>query len=297
MQKDSEPLLIRPRNIAVLVVLLIVAMASVQTGAAFAKRLFELIGPAGVTALRLSIAAIVLLAMWRPSFRLGLRDWRIVIAYGISLGAMNLLFYLAIARIPLGVAVALEFTGPLAVAMAASRKPIDFLWIGLAVLGLALLLPLGAAKIDPLGAVLALGAGLCWALYILFGRKAGAALGGQAVALGMTVAAIAVAPVGVALSGPGLFAPTVLAAGLIVAMLSSVVPYSLEMVVLPRLTAGVFGVLMSLEPAIAVLSGFVILAERPSLMQMAAVGCIVAASIGAASRARAAAGQATATGG
>ena len=287
----------RSHNIAALVVLLIVAMASVQTGAAFAKKLFVVVGPAGVTALRLLIAAVVLLAMWRPSLRLGAREWRMVIAYGLSLGAMNLLFYLAIARIPLGVAVALEFTGPLAVAMAASRKAIDFLWIGLAVVGLALLLPLGGARIDLTGAALALGAGVCWALYILFGRKAGAALGGQAVALGMAVAAIAVAPIGVALAGPGLLAPAVLAAGLIVAMLSSVVPYSLEMVVLPRLPAGVFGVLMSLEPAIAVLSGFVILAERPNLTQIAAVGCIVAASIGAASRARVATEQAPHPGG
>ena len=287
----------RPRNIAALVLLLIVAMVSVQTGAAFAKRLFVVVGPAGVTALRLSLAAVVLLIFWRPSFRLRARDWRMVVAYGLSLGAMNLMFYLAIARIPLGVAVALEFAGPLAVALAASRRAVDFLWIGLAVLGLALLLPIGADRIDLVGAALALGAGVCWALYILFGRRAGAALGGQAVALGMAVGAVAAAPIGVALSGPGLAAPAVLAAGLIVAMLSSVVPYSLEMVALPRLPAGVFGVLMSLEPAVAVMSGFVILAERPTPMQMAAIACIVAASVGAASRARVATEQAPHPGG
>ena len=287
----------RPRNIAALVLLLIVAMASVQTGAAFAKKLFVAVGPAGITALRLSLAAAVLLILWRPSFRLKAREWRLVVAYGLSLGVMNMLFYLAIARIPLGVAVALEFTGPLAVALAASRKAVDFLWVGLAVLGLALLSPVGDARVDLTGAALALGAGLCWALYILFGRRAGAALGGQAVALGMAVGAIAVAPVGIALSGPGLFAPAILAGGLIVALLSSAVPYSLEMVALPRLPAGVFGVLMSLEPAIAVVSGFLILAERPSAMQMAAVGCIVAASIGAASRARVVTEQAPHPGG
>ncbi|CAO4176227.1 EamA family transporter [Methylorubrum populi] len=261
---------------------LVVGMVSIQSGAALAKGLFPVVGAAGVTTLRVSFSALILLAVWRP-WRRGPERSEIgaIALYGAALGLMNLLFYLALRTIPLGIAVAIEFTGPLAVALAGSRRGLDFAWIALAVLGLGLLLPLGEAdRLDPTGAALALGAGLCWAAYIVFGQRAGRAGGGRAVSLGMAVAALVVAPVGLAEAGTDLFTPGPLGTGLIIAVLSSALPYSLEMFALTRLPRPAFGVLMSLEPAVASLAALALLGERLNPVQAVAIGCIVAASAG-----------------
>lgn len=268
------------------IALLVAAMASIPSGAAVAKRVFPVVGAEGVTALRIGIAAALLLLIWRPSLK-ALKE-PVVLAYGVSLGAMNLLFYQSIARIPLGIAVALEFSGPLAVAMANSRRPADFLWVGLAVAGIGLLLPVGPSvdALDPWGVGLALAAGACWAAYILFGKRAGGQLGPKAVSVGMLIAAVIAVPIGAAHAGAALLAPEILAAGVVVALLSSLVPYSLEMVALTRLPTRTFGVMMSLEPAFAALSGLVLLHEALTPRQWAAIACIMAASIGSAATAR-----------
>ncbi|WP_110350953.1 EamA family transporter [Methylobacterium sp. B4] len=257
-------------------------MVSIQSGAALAKGLFPVVGAAGVTTLRVGFSALILLAVWRPWRRSPERGEIGAIAlYGAALGLMNLLFYLALRTIPLGVAVAIEFTGPLAVALFGSRRALDFAWIGLAVLGLGLLLPLGeTSTLDPTGAALALGAGLCWAGYIVFGQRAGRAGGGRAVALGMAVAALVVAPVGIAEAGADLLVPATFGTGLVIAVMSSALPYSLEMFALTRLPRPAFGVLMSLEPAVAALAALALLGERLTLVQWGAIGCIVAASAG-----------------
>ena len=265
------------------VVLLLAAMVSIQTGAALAKGLFPAVGASGATALRLIFAAVMLGVVFRP-WR-GPMTWaegRWIALYGVALGAMNLLFYMAIARIPLGVAVAVEFVGPLGVALMASRRRADFAWIGLAVAGLLLLAPRGGggAPLDPLGLGLALAAGACWGLYIIFGQRAGATHGGRATALGMLAAALLAAPVGIVSAGPALLAPSVLGLALVVGLLSSAVPYTLEMAALQRLPTVTFGVFMSIEPALGALSGLVLLGERLTLVQGAAIAAIMAASIG-----------------
>lgn len=262
---------------------LAVAMVSVQIGASFAKGLFPAVGAQGATALRVSIAALILLAVLRPwRGRAGRGGWAVLAAYGVSLGLMNLLFYSALQTIPLGVTVALEFTGPLAVAVLSSRRWIDFLWIGLAVTGLAVLLPLGVQihPLDPFGITAALGAGFFWALYIVFGQKAGAAHGAQATALGTVVAAVVVLPFGIVHAGAALLAPAVIVSAIGVAVLSSVLPYTCEMYALTRMPARVFGVLMSLEPALAALMGWLILHEALSGRQGLAIAAIMVASLG-----------------
>lgn len=270
---------------------LLTAIVSVQVGASLAKGLFPAVGAQGVTALRVTLAALVLALVWRPwrGGPLSKRDLRNIALYGAALGLMNLLFYVALTRIPLGVAVALEFTGPLALAVSASRRPLDFVWIVLAIAGLALLLPFGAASggMDMVGAAFAVGAGVCWALYILFGQKAGDAVhGGRAAALGMVVATAIVLPFGVAEAGAKLLDPSLLPMALGVAVLSSALPFSLEMVALTRMPTRVFGVMLSLDPAVAALIGLAVLGERLSLLQWAAVGLIVAASAGSAATAQ-----------
>ncbi|MDH2310680.1 EamA family transporter [Methylobacterium brachiatum] len=257
-------------------------MVSLQYGATIAKNLFPAVGAAGTSALRVGFSALILIAVWRPWRRsLARREAGWIALYGITLGVMNLLFYLAIARLPLGPAVAIEFAGPLAIALIASRRTTDFLWIGVAVAGLGLLLPIApTSPLDPLGVALALGAALAWALYILFGQRAGRIDGGQAVSLGMLVAALVAAPFGLAEAGAALLAPGVLMAGLLVALLSSALPYSLEMVALRRLDRKSFGVLMSLEPAVAACAGFALLGERLGAVQWLAIGLVIAASAG-----------------
>jgi inner membrane transporter RhtA len=200
------------------------------------------------------------------------------------MGWMNYFFYLALSYIPLGITMALEFTGPLGVALFASRRPIDFLWIFLAAIGLVALLPLGLGgqSLSALGVAYALGAGVCWALYIVFGRRAGAAHGGQITALGTVIGALMIVPVGVAHSGWELFAPAILPLAAGVAVLSSALPYSLEMFAMPRIATRTFGVFMSLNPALGALAGLIFLGEMLTLVQWAAIGSIVAASAGSA---------------
>lgn len=265
------------------VALLLVAMASIQTGAALAKRLFPAVGALGAVALRVTIAAMLLGLVLRPwRVRRSAAAWRALALYGVALGGMNALFYASLRTVPLGVATAIEFTGPLAVAVFGSRRPVDYVWAALAALGLVVLLPLGdvTTGVDPVGALLALAAGGCWALYIVFGQRAGAEHGLQTTAVGMAVAAVLVLPLGVATAGSALVAPAVLPAALAVAVLSSALPYTLEMVALPRLPARTFGTLMSIEPAFGALSGLVLLGERLAARQWLAMAAIIAASVG-----------------
>lgn len=263
---------------------LLVAMASIQMGAALAKQLFPVVGPIAATTLRLFFATLVLFCIWRPwRGKLNRRDAIAISLYGVSLGLMNLLFYLALDRIPLGIAVALEFIGPLSVALLASRRYWDLFWVLLAIAGIYLVMPLQQASgnLDPLGVFLALGAGVCWAAYIIFGQKAGSSLGGGRVtALGMFVAALIVLPVGMVYGELGSIDMDIMPFALAVAILSSALPYSLEMISLKRLPAKTFGILMSIEPALAALSGMMFLGETLSPMQWLAVTCIIAASLG-----------------
>jgi len=281
-------------TVVVPIAVLIVAIVCFQVGAALAKGLFPAVGAAGTAALRLALASIMLLAVWRPwRMRLNPREVRVIVIYGLALGWMNFFFYLSLRSIPLGIAVALEFTGPLGLAMASSRRAVDFLWILMAVLGLLALLPLGLGSkpLDVVGFGCALAAGLCWALYIFFGRKAGAAHGGQTTALGMVVGAIVIVPIGAVQVGAQLFSPAILPAALGVALLSSALPYSLEMLAMPRLPTRTVGVLMSLDPAFGALSGLCFLGEHLSWIQWAAIASIMAASAGSAATSRTATPQ------
>jgi inner membrane transporter RhtA len=256
-------------------------MISVQIGAALAKQLFPVIGSTGSVALRLVFAALILLAMWRPSLQMSRRAWAVVAAYGVILGLMNLTFYLALDRIPLGVAVTIEFLGPLAVALAGSRRWLDGLWALLAAGGVVLVTEAGTGGLDPLGIALALATGACWAAYILLTSALGRhSSDGGGLALGMVVAAAVAAPIGIVEGGAALIQPWVLAAGLGVALLSSVIPYSLELEALRRMPTKVFGVLMSLEPAIAALVGLLVLNEVLGSVQWVGVLLVVAASVG-----------------
>jgi inner membrane transporter RhtA len=259
---------------------------SVQIGAALAKQLFGAVGSVGTVALRLFFAAVVLLVAWRPSMRLGRRAWAVVVAYGLVLGAMNLTFYLALAQIPLGMVVTIEFLGPLAVAVGGSRRWLDGLWALLAAGGVVLLTE-GRGDLHLAGILLALAAAACWAGYILLSAALGRHTSdGGGLALGMTLAAVVVIPAGIVDSGTALLEPWVLAVGLGVALLSSVIPYSLELEALRRIPPKVFGVLLSLEPAVAALVGLIVLGEHLRPLQWLAVLLVVAASAGATRMAR-----------
>jgi len=286
--KDRRPQMnTQPRSLASTLFpigLLLIAMASIQSGASLAKSMFPMIGAQGTTTLRLIFASVIMLLILRPwRVRMTASTLRNVVIYGMALGGMNFLFYMALQTTPLGIAVALEFTGPLAVALFASRRVIDFLWIALAVTGLLLLIPVGhgGQSLDLTGAAYALGAGVCWALYILFGQRAGAEHGIQSAALGVVVAAIFVAPIGIVHAGSALLTPAVIPLALGVAILSTALPYSLEMVALTRMPARTFGTLMSIEPAIGALSGLLFLGELLSVTQWLAIFAIIAASVGA----------------
>jgi inner membrane transporter RhtA len=259
-------------------------MASIQTGASLAKTLFPLVGAQGTTSLRLIFASIILLLVLKPwRARFTARSLRTVFIYGIALGGMNFLFYMSLRSVPLGIAVALEFTGPLAVALFSSRKPLDFVWIALAAVGLLLLIPIGQenANLDLTGVAYALGAGVCWAAYILFGQKAGEDNGIQTAALGVLIAAIFIAPIGVVHAGSALWDISLIPTAIAVAILSTALPYSLEMVALTRMPARTFGTLASIEPAFGALSGILFLGEHLSLTQWLAISAIIMASAGA----------------
>ncbi|MFQ2592342.1 EamA family transporter [Aeromonas caviae] len=260
----------------------LLAMLSITLGASLAKSLFPLLGAAGTTLFRLGCAALLLslvFRIWRAP--LDRRTLLGAIPYGLSLGAMNLLFYLAIARIPLGVALAIEFIGPLTVALISSRHRADFIWLILAIAGL-LLLPLRATQqaIDPLGAALALGAGLFWGLYMLTGKRAGALLGAQAPALGMWVGTLLVLPFGLEGAIEASFTVPVILTIIGVGLLSSAIPYSLEMFALRRLPLKSYGILTSGEPAMGALMGLVWLGEQLPPSQWLGIAAIIAASMG-----------------
>lgn len=265
------------------VLLLLIAMGSIQAGASLAKTLFHSVGAPGAVALRTALATLMLVAVLRPwRARVTAASWPSLAVYGVSLGVMNFLYYMALRTVPLGITVALEFTGPLVVAVLSSRKPVDFIWVALAAAGLSMLLPIGHTQgaIDPTGASFALGAGACWALYIVFGQKAGAAYGAQAVALGSVIASMIVVPIGIAEAGAMLLFPTALAYGLAIGLLSTALPYTLEMIVLTRLPARTFGILMSIEPVFGALIGWAMLHELLAALQWAAIAMIILASIG-----------------
>jgi inner membrane transporter RhtA len=263
------------------------SVMSVQFGAGLAATMFDELGAAGVSLLRLAFAAVIVAVIWRPRPR----DFRTpgalraALLYGAALGLMNLLFYEAVARIPLGIAVTIEFVGPLAVAVAGSRRRLDVLWVVFAAAGIGLLgLQTGGADgLDPVGVAFALGAAACWAAYIVLAQRLGDRVaGGAGLGLGMIVAALVPIGPGIAVGGAALLDPALLAQGAAVALLSSVIPYTLEFAALRRMARHVFGVLMSIEPAMAALAGFVVLGQRLSPRDLAGIGLVVVASVGAA---------------
>ena len=268
--------------------LVITGVLSVQLGAAVAKSLFDQLTPTGVVALRLVFGAVVLGVLFRPRIRNRPRsELRLAVAFGLTLVSMNLCFFQALDRIPLGIAVTLEFVGPLAVALIGSRRSSDFLWVAMAAAGIALLAPGVGGGADAVGVAFALAAGVLWGVYILLGARVGRAFSGPTgLVLAMTVGACVALPLGVASAGSSLLEPALLAAGFGVAILSSAIPWSLELEALRRLPTHVFSVLMSLEPAIGALVGFVVLGERLGVRAITAIALVVIASAGAARGAR-----------
>lgn len=267
---------------------ILASMVSVNAGAAWAKHLFPLVGSQGVTAVRVGLAALIMLAIVRPWRTLPARgDALNLLVYGLMLGCMNLLIYGAFARIPIGIAVAIEVVGPLGVVVLSSRRVRDFGWVLLAACGLWLLAPVhaGVPPLDPVGVAYALGAAFCWAMYIVFGKRVSTLNGGQAVAWGMLAAALFTVPVGAVHAGSALLLPSVLAGGLAVAVLSSALPYTLEMAALARLPRRVFGILISAGPAFAAVAGWVVLGERLTGMQWLAIALVILACGGAAATA------------
>ena len=268
-----------------------VSLITLCAGTSLAKGLFPFVGAEGTTTYRLVFSTLLLMAFWRPWRRAWTwADVPILVLFGATLGLMNLLFYNAIKTVPFGLAIAVEFTGPLAVALWSSKKPLDFVWIVLAVAGMGLILPLGnasgadmqAAAIDPMGIAYALGAGACWAVYIVVGQRVADRIGAFATPMGMLVAALLVTPVGISVAGSSLLNPEWMLAGLGIALLSSAIPYSLEMYSLKHLPKQTFSILLSLEPAVGALAGWLVLSEQLSTQQLGAIGLIMAASMGSA---------------
>lgn len=274
-----------PRHAPLIPILAILgAVTALGIGTSWAKHsLFPVVGAQGTTAVRVGFSALLLLLFWRPwRWTLSGQEARTVALYGAALGAMNLCFYMSLRTIPFGLAVAIEFSGPLAVALFSSRRPLDFIWVLLAAAGLALLLPLGhdVSTLDPAGVLFALAAAVFWATYIIFGKRASHLHAGHSVSLGLFVAALVVVPVGVAHAGSALLSPAILATGLGVALISSAIPISLEMVALKRLSSQAFGIMASMEPAVAALLALMLLGEYLDAMQWLAIALIVAASVG-----------------
>ena len=268
-----------------------VSLVTLCAGTSLAKGLFPFVGAEGTTTYRLVFSTLLLMAFWRPWRRAWTwADAPILVVFGATLGLMNLLFYNAIKTVPFGLAIAVEFTGPLAVALWSSKKPLDFVWIVLAVAGMGLILPLGnasgadmqAAAIDPVGIAFALGAGACWAVYIVVGQRVADRIGAFATPMGMLVAALLVTPVGISVAGSSLLNPEWMLAGLGIALLSSAIPYSLEMYSLKHLPKQTFSILLSLEPAVGALAGWLVLSEQLSTQQLGAIGLIMTASMGSA---------------
>lgn len=263
---------------------ILIAISSIQFGAAVAKKLFDSLSATGVASLRLFFAAFILLLIFRPWRKpLERMQIQVIVLYGACLGVMNLLFYLALARIPLGVAVALEFVGPLGVAIFLSRQKLDFLWGAFAAIGIILLLPIHSfsLSIDLGGVFLALGAGACWGFYILCGARAGQIVRPSvAASLGMFVASLFVIPFGIITEGEKLFNLSFLPTAIAIAILSSALPYTLEMFALKKIPAKTFGILMSLEPALAALFGHLYLKEYLGTIEFTAIFFVICASLG-----------------
>lgn len=268
--------------------LVFVAVGSVQFGAALARTLFDDAGPAGTVLLRVVFAAIVLAALWRPPVRgHTVGEWRLLGAFGLTLAAMNLLFYESIDRIPLGLAVTFEFVGPLGVAVAGSRRRLDLVWVALAAGGVVLIAAPGSGALDALGVGLALAAGGCWAAYILLSARTGRAFpGGGGLALAMCIAAVLLVPVGIPSAGDSLLDLRILGPGAAVGMLSSAIPYSAEFEALRMMPERVFGVLLSMEPAVAATAGAVVLGQALAGREIAGIACVTAAVAGAVSGTR-----------
>lgn len=260
----------------------LLAIISVQCGAAIAKTLFPAIGAAGTASIRIGVSALILLLAYRPNFKaITPAQWKIVIPYGLSLGAMNLIFYFAIERIPIGLAVTLEFMGPLLVAIIGSKRLIDYCWVLLAAMGIVLIAPWTNDRLDILGVVFALLAGALWAAYIVLGGKISKIMnGGQAVSTGMLFAAILILPFGFLENGLANLTPKLFGMGIALALLSSAIPFTLEMKALGQLPPRTFSILMSLEPAAASICGFIFLQENLSFYEILAVLCVVIASAG-----------------
>ncbi len=270
-------------------ILVIGAIASVQFGSAVATHLFTAVGPSGAVLLRLVSASVVLVAVARPRLR-GHSRGNLVLAgaFGIALAAMNLSFYAALHRIPLGIAVSLEFVGPLGVAVAGSRRRIDILWVLLAAGGILALTRGGTSHLSAAGVFFALLAGAFWGAYILISARVGQSfVGGSGLALAMCFASVVALPFGIAAGGTHLLSLRSLAIGSAVGMLSSAIPYSFELEALRRIAAHVFGVLMSIEPAMAALAGLIVLGQGLSARAILGMALVVAASVGASWHARA----------
>jgi inner membrane transporter RhtA len=269
-------------------VLVISAIASIQFGAALAATLFGRVGPGGTVSLRLAFGSLVLLAVRRPALRgRERRELVLAAAFGLVLGAMNLSFYESLHRIPLGIAVALEFVGPLTVALLGSRRPLDLLWVALAAAGILALTRTGSHPLDGLGVGLALLAGVFWGTYIVLNARLGKVYeGASGLTLAMCLAAVAVLPVGIAEGGGHLLDGESLLLGAAVGLLSSAIPYTFEVEALRRIAAPVFGVLMSIEPAVAALAGRIVLGQRLAPRELLGIGLVIVASVGASRRGR-----------
>ena len=261
----------------------LLSIISVQCGAAIAKGLFPVLGAQSTAFIRIGLSAVILMAVNRTNLtQLTAKQWKAVIPYGVSLGLMNLIFYMAIERIPLGLGVTLEFVGPLIVAIFGSKRITDYLWILLAGIGIALIAPWTGKGIDLIGVLLALTAGGFWAGYIVMGGKISKIMnGGDAVTVGMLFATLVVAPFGIGSGGLTQLTPTLLLMGLALALLSSAIPFTLEINALRQMPARTFSILMSLEPAVAALNGLVLLHEFLTFNQWLAVVCVIIASAGA----------------
>ncbi len=264
------------------IVLVIVAMFSVQAGAGSAKFLFDELTATGVVFLRVFLAAVVLLAVTRPNVRhLNAKQWRAITIFGVAMAGMNYTYYLSLERLPLGLAVTIEFVGPLAVALWHSRRALDVVWVVLAAAGLALLNPF-TGNVDGWGVVLALIAGAFWGTYIVLGQKLGKVLpGAQGLGVSLAIAAICLLPLGMPSAAPAFTQPWLLLSALGVAIFSSVIPYSLEIEALRRMDTRLFGILMSMEPAIGAIIGFILLSESLLPLQILAMVMVSLASYGA----------------
>lgn len=264
-------------------ILVVFSIGSMQLGAAFAKSLFSEVGPAGMVFMRVGFAAIILFALCRPKWTPHTQfHFKALLSFGIALTLMNLSFYAAIERIPIGIAATLEFLGPLGLAALKSRERLDFLWVFLAFVGVLLLAPIRGEALDIWGVLFALVAAFCWAMYILLAAQVGQAVpGADGLCWAIVIAAVLLAPIGIASAGSAFLEPNILGVGFIVAMLSSMIPYSLELIALKSMPVNVFGVLKNLEPMSAAIAGLLVLGEMLTVQSAFAIALVSLAAAGA----------------